>query len=176
MSFVRRAAAPARTFLRQQPRRYGSSSAGEHHAEPVNETLGRGFYVAVASVPVGLALYKFSTSDAEKKPWITRLIEEYSTPSKTWEERNHLHTMAIERAASDRHLFYSQNPPKTIDLSCPEVFNQGSPINMPAGNSSADLSAVVAHYERKNAAVETQRVAQMKDGKVHSIYEDGRYF
>lgn len=82
--------------------------------------IQRGFYVAVASVPVGLALYKFSTSDAEKKPWITRLIEQYSTPGKVWEERNHLHTMAMERAASDRHLFYSQNPPKTIELSCPE--------------------------------------------------------
>lgn len=47
---------------------------------------------------------------------------------------------------------------------------------MPAGNASADLTAVVAHYERRNAAIEAERVAQMKDGKVQSIYEDGRYF
>lgn len=56
------------------------------------------------------------------------------------------------------------------------VFNQGSPINMPAGNSSADLTAVVAHYEEKNRAVESRRVSRMKDGKVESIYEDSRYF
>ncbi|KAL1960812.1 hypothetical protein VTO42DRAFT_6642 [Malbranchea cinnamomea] len=183
MLFARRAAAPARSLLRrQQPRRFGSSSAeshGEHHhhhAEPVNESLGRGFYIGVASIPVGLAVYKFSTSDPNTKPWLTRLIEEYSPSRKTWEERNALHTMAVERAAEDRHLFYSQNPPVTINLSCPEVFNTGSPINVPAGNGSADLTAVVAHYERKNKTIEEQRVAQMKDGKVVSLYEDGRYF
>lgn len=62
------------------------------------------------------------------------------------------------------------------DASGDRVFNQGSPINMPAGNASADLTAIVAHYERKNAAMEAQRVAQLKDGKVQSIYEDGRWF
>lgn len=78
------------------------------------------FYIGAASLPIGLALYKFSTSDPNSKPWITRLIEEYSNSGKTWEDRNALHTMAVERAAKDRHLFYSQNPPKTISLSCPE--------------------------------------------------------
>lgn len=49
------------------------------------------------------------------------------------------------------------------------VFNTGSPYNVAAG-SSADLSAVAAHYERKNREIEEARVARMQDGKVVSIY------
>jgi hypothetical protein len=56
------------------------------------------------------------------------------------------------------------------------IFNSGSPINVPAGNGGADLTAVVAHYERRRKAVEEYRAARMKDGKVVSIYDDDRYF
>lgn len=48
-------------------------------------------------------------------------------------------------------------------------------MNVPAGHS-ADLSSVVAHYEKKRAIAESERVAKLKDGKVESIYEDERYF
>jgi len=177
---ARRSAAPVRALLRrQQPRRFDSSSAhGEHHhpAAPVNEGFGRGFYVTVASIPLGLAFYKYSTSDANKKPWITQLIEQHMEKQSTWERVNAIHTVAVEQAAFDRHLFHSQNATVTIDLMCPEVFNSGSPINVPAGNGAADLTAVVAHYERRRNAIEQDRVARMKDGKVVSIYDDDRYF
>ncbi|EDN06105.1 NADH-ubiquinone oxidoreductase [Histoplasma capsulatum] len=175
----RRAAAPARTLLRyQQPRRFASSTPhGEHHhAEPVNETFGRGFYVFIASVPVGLALYKYSTSDPNNKPWMTRLIENYFPKESTWERRNTLHTAAIERAAADRHLFHSQRASLNLELSFPEIFNTGSPMNVPAGNGSADLTSIVSHYQTKNRKIEEERVSRMKDGKVLSIYEDNRYF
>ncbi|WEW58481.1 hypothetical protein PRK78_003949 [Emydomyces testavorans] len=138
--------------------------------------LQRGFYLAIASVPVGLALYKYSTSDPKNTPWITRLIEEYTPSQKLWEKRNAIHTLAVEKAAADRHLFHSQNPPLTIDLSCPEIFNTGSPINMPAGNSSGDLRAVIAHYQRRQRAQEDNRLARMEGGQVKSMYDDGRYF
>ncbi|KAK2749762.1 hypothetical protein FQN55_002998 [Onygenales sp. PD_40] len=179
MFLARRAAAPARTLLRrQQPRRSGSSAAHDHHhhAEPVNETFGRGFYLSIASVPVGILLYKYATSDPEKTPWITRLIEDYFPKESMWERRNAIHTAAIERAAQDKHLFQSQNNAVTIGLSFPEAFNTGSPMNVPAGNASADLTAVVAHYQMMNKKTEEQRVARMKDGKVVSLYDDDRYF
>jgi hypothetical protein len=38
----------------------------------------------------------------------------------TWERMNAIHTVAVEQAAYDRHLFQSQNAPVTIDLMCPE--------------------------------------------------------
>ncbi|KAK2799014.1 hypothetical protein FQN50_008641 [Emmonsiellopsis sp. PD_5] len=178
MFLARRAAAPARTLLRrQQPCRSGSSAAHDHHhAEPVNETFGRGFYLSIASVPVGILLYNYSTSDPEKTPWITRLIEDSFPKESMWERRNAIHTAAIEQAAQDRHLFQSQNDPVNIGLSCPEVFNTGSPMNVPAGNGSADLTAVVSHYQMRNKKTEEQRVARMKDGKVVSLYDDDRYF
>ncbi|KAK2738624.1 hypothetical protein FQN57_006942 [Myotisia sp. PD_48] len=178
MFLARRATAPARRALlhRQQPRRFDSHSAHGHHAEPVNEHFGPGFYVAVASIPVGLALYKYTTSDPNTQPWLTRIISHYADNESEWERRNALHTLAIERAADDRHLFFSQSQSTTIDLSCPELFNSGSPINMSAGNSAGDLTKVVEFYEKKREAMETARVARMKDGKVQSIYDDGRYF
>lgn len=50
------------------------------------------------------------------------------------------------------------------------MMNAGSPWNVVAG-SQADLSKVVAHYERKNKEMEEARVAKMKDGKVVSLYD-----
>ncbi|EEH17499.2 hypothetical protein PABG_00062 [Paracoccidioides brasiliensis Pb03] len=180
MLISRRAAAPIRGLLRhQQPRRLGSSTThGEQHAaEPVNENFGRGFYMFIASVPIGLALYKYSTSDPHSKPWMTRLIEKWFPEESLWESKNALHTAAIEQAAFDRHLFQSQSGGSlNLELSFPEVFNTGSPMNVPAGNGSADLTAVVAHYNAKNKKTEQDRVARMKDGKVVSIYDDNRYF
>ncbi|PGH18477.1 hypothetical protein AJ80_04447 [Polytolypa hystricis UAMH7299] len=174
MFAARGASAPVRSLLRHQPRRFASS--GAHHAAPVNETFGRGFYIAVASVPVGLALYKYSTSDTTNKPWMTRLIEAYTYREEDWERTNALHTRAIEQAAQDRHLFQSQMNPITIELTCPEIFNTGSPINVPANNVWGNIDPVVAHYKQKHKTMEAERVSRMKDGKVVSIYEDDRYF
>ncbi|PGH00388.1 hypothetical protein GX51_05796 [Blastomyces parvus] len=172
---ARRAAVPARALLRrQQPRRLASSAS--HHAEPVNETFGPGFYVFLASVPLGLALYNYSTSDPNSKPWMTRVIEKYFPKESMWERQNALHTAAIEQAAADRQLFHSQSASLNLELKFPEAFNTGSPMNVPAGNGSADLTAIVAHYQNQNKKIEEERVARMKDGKVTSIYEDGRYF
>ena len=56
------------------------------------------------------------------------------------------------------------------------IFNTGSPINMTAGNSSGDLRPVIAHYQRRQATMEENRQARMKDGKVQSLYDDDRYF
>jgi hypothetical protein len=50
------------------------------------------------------------------------------------------------------------------------MMNTGSPYNVSPG-SQADLSAVVAHYKRKNQEIEDARVARMKDGKASSLYD-----
>ena len=50
------------------------------------------------------------------------------------------------------------------------MMNAGSPYNVSPG-SQADLSKVVAHYERQNKDMEASRVARMKDGKVVSLYD-----
>lgn len=50
------------------------------------------------------------------------------------------------------------------------MLNSRVPYNVSPG-SQADLSAVVAHYERQNKDIEASRVARMKDGKVQSLYD-----
>jgi hypothetical protein len=50
------------------------------------------------------------------------------------------------------------------------MFNARTPYNVSPG-SQADLSSVVAHYERRNKDIEEARVARMKEGQVQSIYE-----
>jgi hypothetical protein len=111
-----------------------------------------------------------------------------------FEERNAIHTALMEKAAQDRHLLQSQGPRATFDLKQPEYvymapcvplkaranlwisafyrvsFNTAPPYNVPAG-SSADLGAVVAHYEQQNKQMEEARLARMKDGKVVSLYD-----
>lgn len=49
------------------------------------------------------------------------------------------------------------------------MMNTGSPYNVSPG-SQADLSAVVAHYHRKNQEMEEARAARMKEGK-GSLYD-----
>lgn len=49
-------------------------------------------------------------------------------------------------------------------------FSAVAPYNVAPGQS-ADLSHVVAHYQRQNQEMETARVARMQDGKVVSLYE-----
>ena len=120
-------------LLRQPSRRYESSagrqdtstghvdSARQHSGTPpppppsgpVNESLGRGFYLTLALIPLSFALYKFSRSSnpnvsdpsAKEQPWLTRVIQSYDHWGKEWERRNSLHTAMIEQAAHDRHLF-----------------------------------------------------------------------
>ncbi|KAI4185712.1 MAG: hypothetical protein L6R41_003970 [Letrouitia leprolyta] len=136
-----------------------------HHPEPVNESLGRGFYLVVAALPLGFAVYKFSRSldgsGAESsQPWFTRLLRRYDEWSNSWGERNALHTKAIEQAAHDRNLFHNSQPSPLVDLRFPEVFNSGSPHNVPAGHG-ANLNELIAHYHRKNAEQDAKTRARM---------------
>ncbi|CEO58581.1 NADH-ubiquinone oxidoreductase [Penicillium brasilianum] len=169
MFAARRSAASTRQLLRQTPRRFGSHSA---HSEPVNEGFGRSFYVTVGTIASSYLLYRISAAsqDSGSESFIAGLINKYSTSQEVLEQRNAIHTALLEKAAEDRHLLQSQGPREAFELKQPDMFNARTPYNVSPG-SQADLSAVVAHYERQNKDIEEARVARMKEGKVESIYE-----
>ncbi|KAL8842702.1 MAG: hypothetical protein Q9170_000358 [Blastenia crenularia] len=137
-----------------------------HHPEPVNESLGRGFYFVIAALPLSFAILKFSrSSDASSaessQPWLTRMLRRYDSWSNSWAERNALHTKAIEQAAHDRNLFYNSQPSPIVELRFTEWFNTGSPHSIPAGHQ-ADLTELIAHYHRKNAEQDAKTRARME--------------
>ncbi len=45
------------------------------------------------------------------------------------------------------------------------IFNTGSPWNVPAGHGGANLDSLIAHYEKKNADAEEQKMKTLKEGK-----------
>ncbi|KAF7527427.1 hypothetical protein PCG10_002830 [Penicillium crustosum] len=180
MFAARRSALSTRQLLRTQ-RRWGSHAAHE----PVNESFGvsssspadrnqtrRSFYVTCGSVASAFILYHVSKSNEESgsPSWISSLIEKWTPSQEVFEQRNAIHTAIMEKVAADRHLLGSQGPAEAFSLRQPDMMNSGSPYNVSPG-SQADLSHVVAHYQRKNQEAEEARVARMKDGKVVSIYE-----
>ncbi|MCJ1426963.1 hypothetical protein MMC29_004866 [Sticta canariensis] len=167
-----------RTVSRQQRRfdstkassgHAASSSGATHHSphpEPANEYLGRGFYITIIALPLSLAFYKFSVSSDNGtadsvKPALTRLISYYSDWDERWAQRNALYTSMCEQAARDRNLFQSTPATQHIDLRFPEIFNTGSPFNVPAGHS-ANLDELIAHYKRQNALVDEAREAKRR--------------
>ena len=96
-----------------------------HHPEPVNEPLGRGFYVTLATLAASIALYKLTrsssdSSDPASQPWLTRVLQSYDDWREQWTERNSLHTNMVEQAAHDRHLFQGTAGSKVIELRYPE--------------------------------------------------------
>ncbi|KAJ5884040.1 uncharacterized protein N7473_010926 [Penicillium subrubescens] len=167
MFAARRSAASTRQLMRQPPRRFGSHSA---HSEPVNEGFGRSFYVTAGSIASAYILYRISSAsqESDSESFIAGLVNKFSTPQEVLEQRNAIHTALLEKAAEDRHLLQSQGPREFIELKQPDMFNARPPYNVSPG-SQADLSAVVAHYERQNRDIEEARAARMKDGK--SVYE-----
>ncbi|KAJ6139457.1 hypothetical protein N7471_005943 [Penicillium samsonianum] len=167
MFAARRSAPSTRQLLRTQ-RRWGSHAAHE----PVNEGFGRSFYITSGSIAAAFLLYRISESNTEsgKPSWIAGLIDKWTPSQEVFEQRNAIHTAMMEKAASDRHLLGSQGPAEGFALRQPDMLNAGSPYNVSPG-SQADLSHVVAHYQRKNQETEESRVARMKDGKVVSLYD-----
>ncbi|KAJ5092188.1 hypothetical protein NUU61_007058 [Penicillium alfredii] len=135
-------------------------------------TRPRSFYVTIGSFASAYLLYRVSKSNQESDSpsWISSFISKWTPSQEVFEERNAIRTAVMEKAAHDRHLFQSQGPREAYDLKQPEMMNAGSPFNVSPG-SQADLSAVVAHYQRQNKEMEDARIARTKDGKVVSLYD-----
>ncbi|KAI9709356.1 MAG: hypothetical protein M1820_003476 [Bogoriella megaspora] len=148
---------------RQQCRRYADHGHG-HQTQGGNESLGRGFYITLASVPAFYFIYRFQTSDPDKKPYFTQLMEKYKDWRELWVERNDRHVKMIEQAAFDRNLFMNTKPSRNVELKYPEFLNQGSPWNVPAGHGSANIDAVIEHYQKKNFEENEKRLKAMLEG------------
>ncbi|KAJ5600002.1 hypothetical protein N7450_001069 [Penicillium hetheringtonii] len=161
MFAARSCAASTRQVLRTQaPRRFGSSHA---HAEPVNEGFGRSFYVTAGSFVSAYLLYRFTKAQQESgsESWISDLIAKWTPSQETFEQRNAIHTAIMEKAAEDRHILQSEKPREFVPLRQPDMFNVAPIINNSPG-SQADLSQVIAHYQRENKLAEEAQAARSK--------------
>ncbi|KAJ5975252.1 hypothetical protein N7481_008959 [Penicillium waksmanii] len=159
MFAARSCAASTRQVLRTQaPRRFGSSHA---HAEPVNEGVGRSFYITAGSIVSAYLIYRFTKAQKESgsESFISDLIAKWSPSQEAFEQRNAIHTAIMEKAAEDRHLLQSEGPREFVPLRQNDLFNVAPIINLAPG-SQADLSKVIAHYERENRETEKARVAR----------------
>ncbi|KAJ9130245.1 hypothetical protein NKR23_g12284 [Pleurostoma richardsiae] len=142
-------------------RRYasGSHSHGEHshHTPAVEEPLGAAFYVALAAIPTSIFVYSISrpAKDGELTSF-TKFFNSFESLSKTWEERNIVRTAIFEQAAHDKHLLYNAGRNKHVELTYPEVFQTGSPYNVPAGHY-INLEKVVDHYRQQHLDEETRK-------------------
>ncbi|KAF2270490.1 NADH:ubiquinone oxidoreductase 17.8kD subunit, partial [Lojkania enalia] len=135
-----------RTTLPRQPRRYAHDE--HHHAQPVNESFGKGFWIPIALIPLGYGLYQVSRYADNEKPLLTRVIDKYTELQEQRALRNDLHVQMIEQAGADRVLFNNTRPQEFIDLRFPEIMSAGSPYNVPAG-SQANISHVIAKYRKE---------------------------
>ncbi|KAF2105393.1 hypothetical protein BDV96DRAFT_592588 [Lophiotrema nucula] len=168
MQALRRTAVTAsrqgRTTLSRQTRRYAHDEhAHAHHAEPVNESFGKGFWVVLSAFPAGYTLYQISRYDPDDRPYFTRIIGKYTDIQEQISERNNLHVRMIEQAGSDRVLFRSTEPNEYVDMRFPEIMSVGSPYNVPAG-SQTNISHVIDKYRREQVADEEAKLEAMRNG------------
>ncbi|PNS18553.1 hypothetical protein CAC42_5092 [Sphaceloma murrayae] len=175
MQTIRRAPVQAsriiRSTSRQQPRRYAHDSHGSHdaHSAPASESFSRGFFIAVAAIPLSIAAYKFTAGGGpDSKPYFTRLIESYNTKEEVWDRRNDLHTQAVELAGNDKALFFNGDFSRSryVELRFPEAMNTGSPFNVPAGQGSGNIDAAIAKYEKLNYEENERKHQALRDNNI----------
>ncbi|EXJ74213.1 uncharacterized protein A1O5_02508 [Cladophialophora psammophila CBS 110553] len=190
MSFVSRgaraAARPLRRAVQQRPQRrfagheagHGHGDAHHHHSGESalhvaggsgNEGFGRGFYIAIGSVPFAIFIYSIASSPGDNA--LSRLVRKYDAGREVLLRKDAIHTTMMEQAAADRQLFAATpTDPAGPPLRNPESFNFGSPWNVSAGQGTADLSALTKYYEGKNKEAERERVERFKKQK-GSVYD-----
>jgi len=159
MAALRRAGLQSSRNILQRSQ-YRNASHDAHH-QPVNESFGLGFYLAVGAIPFSYAVYSLSRADGENVPWLTGFIHSYDHWRAQWERRNELHTKMVEQAGADRLLFFGSRTPemsRPVDIKFQEMFNTGSPFNVPAGQGSVNLDKVMEHYKTQNALQEKERI------------------
>ncbi|KKY24932.1 putative nadh-ubiquinone oxidoreductase 178 kda subunit [Phaeomoniella chlamydospora] len=139
-------------------------------------TMPSRFYIAFGTPILFYVLYQLNQTTPDSRPFISRLIEKYTEKQDAYQKRTELHMKAVEQAAFDKQLFKTEDKTglsRGINLRHPEQFNNGSPYNVSAGQSGADLSKLVAYYREKNEQAEDLRTSKVRDnnGKVRSVYE-----
>ncbi|KAI5370249.1 Putative NADH-ubiquinone oxidoreductase 17.8kDa subunit [Septoria linicola] len=176
-----RSAQTLRTRTYQQGQR---RFAGDHHGPELvsegqaahaknppnkNESFGAGFFIALAALPVSLAIYKLTAQGTNEQPYFTRLIRDtYADYAVKWARRNDLHTQAMQQAAADRVLFLNEpnQQSRTVDLHFPELVNAASPYNVRAGHGSANVDELIAKYEKEAVEENERKLKQLKDNSV----------
>ncbi|KAN0060358.1 hypothetical protein ACQY0O_007687 [Thecaphora frezii] len=139
-----------------------SSSDDEYPAEGFTSPLWG--YTLLAGL-AGVAVYRISTLHAdphpsrasssgrsapgnesednlhadEAKPWLTRYIEHWTTPTSVWKERNLRHLDLAREKAEERLFLQDAERPPVHRLRFPQAFEIASPHNVAPG-SQADLS------------------------------------
>ncbi|KAF2435762.1 hypothetical protein EJ08DRAFT_674981 [Tothia fuscella] len=139
----------------------------DHHDAGSKESFGKGFYIAVAALPTFYIVYKLSRGSGEDQPYLTRVIKSYDHWRDTYLARNALHTQMVDQAGADRLLFLNARAADTkpvVELKHQDVFNHGSPYNVPAGQGTINLDKVIAHYEKQNAEQEQERLERAQKG------------
>ncbi|KAK0718931.1 hypothetical protein B0T21DRAFT_58934 [Apiosordaria backusii] len=152
----------ARPQAVRNTRRYGSSHGHDHHHEhTVEEKLGTGFYLTAAILAGTWVVYKVSRpgKDGELSTF-SKWLKEWADLHQTWETRNDLLAAAVEQAAQDKHLMLNAPRNRTHELRFPEVFNTGSPFNVPAGHY-VNIDKVVAHYQQQHLKEEERKAAKL---------------
>merc|ERR1712137_83263 len=158
----------ARGVRSQIQRRHASHGAGDAHHSSGNESFGAGFYITVTGLPLGFLALNYATS-GDKEPYFTRLITNtYNKYAGAWAHRNNIHTEMIEEAAADRVLFLNEasQSVRHVDLRFPEIFNTGSPWNVPAGQGGANIDHLIAKYEKEAYEANEKKHQQIKENKV----------
>ncbi|KAK0628471.1 hypothetical protein B0T17DRAFT_522794 [Bombardia bombarda] len=141
---------------------HGSAHHDAHHAAPeAEESLGAYFYVAVGAIPASMLLYSVARPGKDDEPTrLTKWLTDVSDMKEKWETRNHNNTVLIEQAAQDKNLYYGIRRSNFHELTFPEVFQAGSPFNVPAGHN-VNLDKVVAHYRKQHLDEEERKVKKM---------------
>ncbi|EPQ29242.1 uncharacterized protein PFL1_02997 [Pseudozyma flocculosa PF-1] len=139
-----------------------SSSSAEDEYPPEGFTSPIWGYTLLAGL-AGAGIYRLSTLHADPhpsrasssgrsapgnesddelpKPWLTRYIEHWTTPSSVWKERNLRHLEMAREKAEERLLLQDAERPPVHRLRFPQTFEQASPHNIAPG-TQADLSGL----------------------------------
>ncbi|KAJ8104949.1 hypothetical protein OPT61_g10475 [Boeremia exigua] len=107
----------------------------------------RGFFWATIWIPAGLAVAYISKDADQEQPFLTRMMNKYAEAEEKRIKKSDIHIRMIEQAGEDRVLFANAKPYEYVDMRFPEIMNNGSPYNVPAG-SQVPMTAVIEKYKK----------------------------
>lgn len=92
-----------------------------YHCSQANSAVKAGFWISLAAIPFGVAVYQYTNKDGNSY-FTSTLREMYQEYKAQFSQRNELHTTAMEQAAADRVLFLNETPkqPRWVNVRFPE--------------------------------------------------------
>ncbi|KAH9874033.1 hypothetical protein IAQ61_004661 [Plenodomus lingam] len=130
--------------------------------------MGKGFYGTIALVPAGWALYSVSRKSEDGEPYFTRMMNKVTEGwNSQWTAQNDLHVRMLEQAGEDRVLFQNTQPVQHVEMKFPEIMNNGSPYNVPAG-SQVDMQQVIDKYKKIAREDNERKLEALRENKIKS--------